>query len=326
MTIDRILPLTQDKLFTFLLKRFQHLRGRKKVFVTEKSYILIIGDAPVMLLSHMDTVHTTPVQTVCRSANGNILMSPQGIGGDDRCGIYALLEIYRKAKTKPYLLFTCDEEIGGFGAERFVRDIKNGQLPEKLETLKLLVEIDRKGKNDAVYYDCDCPELEKYIATKGYQTQFGSFSDISIVAPAIGIAGVNLSSGYYNAHTLHEYIVISELENTITKVLEIVNDSIKNTFPSYKYKQREISNIWDYYGTGRYHSLYGTSVYDNLSLVPADISVELAQKYEMLLDIYDPRELEYFRMTYGDEIIDELYEEEYGDYKDVYKPEPIKPV
>ena len=59
--------------------------------------------------------------------------------------------------------------------------------------------------------------------------------------------------------------------------------------------------------------MYGTSVYDNLSLVPADLSIELTQKYEILLDIYDPRELEYFRMTYGDEIINELYEEEFGD-------------
>ena len=116
---------------------------------------------------------------------------------------------------------------------------------------------------------------------------------------------------------------MSELENTIAKVLDIINESIKDTFPSYKYIQRQISQVWNYYDTGRYHSLYGSSVYDNLSLVPTDLSIELTQKYEMLLDIYDPRELEYFRMTYGDEIISELYEEEYGDYEKVYKPEPV---
>ena len=39
-------------------------------------------------------------------------MSPQGIGGDDRCGVFALQSIYAAAKKKPWLLFTCDEETG----------------------------------------------------------------------------------------------------------------------------------------------------------------------------------------------------------------------
>ena len=312
MTIDHILPLTQNELFSCLAKYFKHQKDQK-IFVTKKSYILVKGKAPIMLVAHLDTVHKKPVQTICRSEDGNILMSPEGIGGDDRCGVYALLEVYRKAEIKPWLLFTCDEEIGGCGAEHFCKDFRDNQFPNEVKAIKLIVEIDRKGSKDAVYYDCDCPELEAYIATKGFQTDFGTFSDICLISPTMGIAGVNLSSGYYNAHTQHEYIVMSEIESTIAKVLEIIRESTKDTFPSYKYIQRQLSNVWDYYGTGRYHSLYGTSVYDNLSLVPTDLSIELTQKYEMLLDIYDPRELEYFRMTYGDEIIGELYEEEYGD-------------
>ncbi len=47
--------------------------------------------------------------------------------------------------------------------------------------------------------------------------------------------------------------------------------------------------------------------------VPYDLPIEQAQKYEMLLDIYMEKDLEYYRMTYGDEIIDQLYEEEFGD-------------
>ena len=146
-------------------------------------------------------------------------MSPQGIGGDDRCGVYALVKSYELSPVKPYLLFTTDEETGAKGAKTFVKCLD--QLPE-LKELKLIIEIDRRGRNDAVYYDCDNPDIEEYINSKGFVTDYGTFSDISVIAPALGIAAVNLSSGYYNAHQLHEYINRAELEATITKVVEIV--------------------------------------------------------------------------------------------------------
>lgn len=314
MTIDCILPLTQNELFSCLAKFFKRQKNQK-VFAVKKSYILVEGNAPIMLVAHLDTVHKTPVQTICRSEDGNILMSPEGIGGDDRCGVYALLEVYRKAETKPWLLFTCDEEIGGYGAEHFCKDFRDNQFPNELKTIKLIIEIDRKGSQDAVYYDCDCPELETYITTKGFQTDFGTFSDICLISPTMGIASVNLSSGYYNAHTLHEYIVMPEIENTITKVSEIVSESTADTFPVYKYKEHKRNKFysfpnttWNKWETNMFINPYGAS-YE----VPYDLPIEQAQKYEMLLDIYMEKDLEYFRMTYGDEIIDQLYEEEFGD-------------
>ena len=138
-----------------------------------------------MLLAHLDTVHKEPVKHICRTENGNILMSPQGIGGDDRCGVYALTAVYEQSQVKPWLLFTCDEEIGGVGAEAFCAKHKAGKTPKELDEMKLLIEIDRKGRNDAVFYDCDNPEFEKYITGKGFETEWGSFSDISYVAPEL---------------------------------------------------------------------------------------------------------------------------------------------
>ena len=72
-------------------------------------------------------------------------MSPQGIGGDDRCGVYALSKIYGQSSRKPWLLFTCDEEVGGIGAHVFCEDHAKGKLPESLSNLKFLIELDRKG-------------------------------------------------------------------------------------------------------------------------------------------------------------------------------------
>ena len=230
MQFENYLYPTQENLFRLLKNNHKgHIAASKK-----KLFLLVKGTAPVLLVAHLDTVHKDPVKTICRSDDGNILMSPEGIGGDDRCGVYALETVYEKSEEKPWILFTCDEEIGGFGAEDFALNFKNEELPEALKTIKLIVEIDRKGANDAVYYSCDCPELETYMETKGFQTAQGSFSDISIIAPVMGIAAVNLSSGYYNAHTQHEYINREELNSVIQRTIEIVAEATQETFPVYK--------------------------------------------------------------------------------------------
>ena len=226
---DFIYP-TQKKLFKQLCKKY-----KEQSLACKGNFLLVKGVAPVMLISHLDTVHEEPVSCICKSSDGNIWMSPQGVGGDDRCGVYALATIYDLADKKPWLLFTCDEEIGGLGAQMFCKAHALNKLPSELDELKFLVEIDRRGRNDAVYYDCDNPEFEDYIFGKGFVTAHGSFSDISFIAPELGVAAVNLSSGYYNAHSRHEFINRSELETTIEKVCEMVADAALDDFPTVKY-------------------------------------------------------------------------------------------
>ena len=52
----------------------------------------------------------------------------------------------------------------------------------------------------------------------GFQTAFGSFSDISILAPKLDLAAVNLSTGYYNAHRVNEFVRLDEVEKLIGRV------------------------------------------------------------------------------------------------------------
>ena len=229
MEILQYITPAQPELFAMLARRFQD------AVVKEGSYILVQGEAPVMLVAHLDTVHKEPVKTVCFSSDRNILMSPEGIGGDDRCGVYALCSVYEAAEYKPWLLFTCDEEVGCIGADDFAGDYFKKLIPFDLSFLKMVIEVDRKGKDDAVYYECDNREFEDYITSKGFVTAHGSVSDISYVAPALGVAAVNLSSGYYNAHTQHEYVNLAEIHTTIAKIQEIVDESMSDAVPAFEY-------------------------------------------------------------------------------------------
>jgi len=269
-----------------------------------------------MLLAHLDTVHNEPVKTICKSGDGNIIMSPQGIGGDDRCGVYAIITAYRKSTVKPWLLFTCDEECGGKGADAFATDYINGHLPKKLDRIKFLVEIDRKGNKDAVYYDLDNPEFEAFIEQYGFETDYGSYSDICDVAPALGVAAVNLSSGYYQAHTQHEYINRKELEHTTQKVIEIVADSLKDDVPQFEYieevKYRYSKLGYRYYYDQCKLDIGITEEEDNE--VPDDVPAKYALAYEDLLYVYKKSELEEVRQIYGNEVLVELYEDAYGPF------------
>ena len=312
--LENFLKLTQEELFNQLCKKY-----RSNAVIHKGGYILVPGKAPVMLIAHLDTVHKKAVDCICKSASGNILMSPQGIGGDDRCGVYALVNIYEAAEIKPWLLFTCDEEIGGIGAEMFVEDYSKSKA-KSLNKLKLLIEIDRRGSRDAVYYDCDNPEFEAYITSKGFTTEYGSFSDISVIAPELGVAAVNLSSGYYNPHTLYEYINRKHINAVILSVINIIAESVHSDFPRYKYiecakKFRGFSagfDMWD--SEDKTTPLFETKSQDYS--IPSDLPSSLINIYTDLLELYTRRELEYYREKYGNSFIYQLYYDEFDSFLD----------
>lgn len=286
LTLNQILMTTQAGLSSMLAVHYP------KAVVCQGQYILVPGDLPILLVAHLDTVHKTPVKHICQSEDGLILMSPEGIGGDDRCGVYALVTLYDSApkEGKPWLLFTCDEETGAHGAYQFSEDFFDGLLPPDIARLKLLIELDRKGERDAVYYECENPDLENYITSKGFETAWGSFSDISVLAPDLGIAAVNLSVGYYNAHTQHEYINLKHLEATIARVKGILHDVADSSFSRYAY-MTDTASQW----------IWGEPL------------TTPKEQRTALLEIYPPEELDAIQSEMGDTGIRMLYEDALAD-------------
>ena len=307
--LEKFLKPTQKKLYEMIRQMY-----KGHTLCCKKKFVLVYGEAPVMLVAHMDTVHDEPVKDICTTQDGNILMSPQGIGGDDRCGVYALVNAYDAAEKKPWLLFTCDEEIGGIGADSFCNKHEAGKLPKELDDLKLIIEIDRRGSEDAVYYSCDNKDFEAYITSKGFRTASGSFSDISYIAPELGVAAVNLSSGYYNAHTKHEYINRQQLDAVIARVNDIVAEATQPDFPKYKYVERKVTilrRVFPYANDSSWWKTDKTDVVPTLHTeIPKDLPVKYKTMYDELLDYYELTDLEAYREMYGNEVIEEIYRNE----------------
>lgn len=210
LTFETILRSSQKR-----LKRLLHneLRYYGYNVDSRNGFLYASGSVPVMLVAHLDTVHREPVRTICYSSNKMTIMSPEGIGGDDRAGVYMILQIIRGLKC--HVLFCEDEEIGGVGAEAFA---SSGIQPD----VNYIVEVDRRGSNDAVFYSCSNCDFTEFVCGFGFEEALGSFSDISVIAPRLGIAAVNISSGYYNEHTLHEYIDLSAVQNNVNRLCSMI--------------------------------------------------------------------------------------------------------
>ena len=241
--------LTQAELKDILAEKL--VKAGYDNVVNENGYLYAKGEIPVLLTAHMDTVHNKRIKNFIETEkNGeHHLASPEGIGGDDRCGIYMILDIIKENKCS--VLFCEDEEKGGIGSRRFTVS----KHIEDLKKLKYMIELDRAHSKDAVFYQCDNKEFTKFICDNtGYKESFGSFSDISTLAPVAEVAAVNLSCGYYNAHTSNEYVIIEEMLDTIDVVknlLKVECDQFKYIRKQYSYGQYSFGSKFDNWRSGR---------------------------------------------------------------------------
>ena len=215
---EKICRMSQKDLKKYVTKELNKTHSK---IINNDGYVYAQGTFPVLLVAHLDTVHIKLPKTILYDKNMGIMSSPQGIGGDDRCGVYMIFEVLKKYNCS--VLFCEDEEIGCVGAEKFTKT----KFAKKLE-FNYIIEFDRKGNNDAVFYDCDNPEFEEFITKDFYKSAWGSFSDISVLAPFLGCAAVNLSCGYYNAHTTNEYVVLPEMQKSIKEACKILERTTEN--------------------------------------------------------------------------------------------------
>lgn len=205
--------------------------------VLGSDFIYASGDIPVLLVAHVDTVFHMQPDEIYYDKKKQVMWSPQGLGADDRAGVAGILRLLSMGY-KPHVLFTDKEEKGGAGAASAVKSLSKDNKPK----VNFIIQLDRRGVNDAVFYDCDNRDFAKLIKSFGFEERDGSFSDISILCPSWGIAGVNLSIGYLREHREVETFFIDAWNSVINKVAKILDHaSISNE--QYEYIEMQIPNV-----------------------------------------------------------------------------------
>lgn len=233
---EKICRMSQKSLKNHVKKKLQM---RYEEVIVDDGFVYAQGSFPVLLVAHLDTVHSKLPNMILYDKDQNTVSSPNGIGGDDRCGVYMIFEIIKKFNCS--VLFCEDEEDGGIGANKFVKT----DLARTLD-FNYIIEFDRANANDAVFYSCDNYDFEKFITRDFYKINYGTYSDICDIAPVIGCAAVNLSCGYYKAHTKDEYVVLSDMENSIKAACDILARTTQND--KFEYVEYFEYDTWNGYG------------------------------------------------------------------------------
>lgn len=240
---ERICCKGQYELKEWLAKKLESM-GR--TVINEDGYLFSDGEFPVLLTAHMDTVHKKQCTRIkyTKLENGKIAVyEPNGIGGDDRCGIYMILQILKELNCA--VLFCEDEEIGSIGASKFTySDLC--QTLKKENKFKYIIELDRMNSNDAVFYEDDNNDFHSFVTKEFWKTNYGSWSDICELSPALGISSVNLSCGYYNQHTNEEYVVLEEMEDAIKQTIALLKRTDLEAEPFEFIENKYYGYSWEY--------------------------------------------------------------------------------
>ena len=227
-----IVKYTQQELYDYLVSQLKE--AKYKNIKMHKNFLAARGNIPIVLVAHLDTVFpedTRAKMELFYDEKENTFWSPDGLGADDRAGITLILYLLKNTELRPHILFTKGEELYAEGASSASR--------QKMFFGKIsyVIELDRKSINESVFYNCNNNDFKKYINSFGFETNVGSFSDISIICPAWDVAGVNLSVGYVNEHSYKEMFFVEALKITLVKVVKMLVKCPTDTVWFYKEKR-----------------------------------------------------------------------------------------
>ncbi|MCR5163848.1 MAG: hypothetical protein K6C40_07505 [Thermoguttaceae bacterium] len=184
--------------------------------------------------AHMDEVHANRETdyTVVWEEDEIFGYSPktesrQGIGADDKNGIWVALKIMERI---PYIkaAFFVSEEIGCIGSEYVDLGF--------FDNCRFVIECDRRESGDFIYEANDVPLctygfMEAMHASEyGYKPVQGASTDVVMLRKrGLKCCACNLSCGYYDPHTNNEYTRVGELQNCYELVVRACS-TIKKRF------------------------------------------------------------------------------------------------
>lgn len=168
------------------------------------------GEVPKpMLMAHMDTVQPVPPTRIVWQ--GGFVRAPgEGLGADNRAGVYGMVRVIQETNLPLYAMFTTGEETGGIGARR--ASVK--------EDITWLVAMDRDGRNEVVFYDMATDEFKRRILDLlvYHKEAVGTWSDIATMAHRLNRCGVNLNNGGEGQHTKDDTLDVGYLEYAVYSV------------------------------------------------------------------------------------------------------------
>ena len=204
------------------------------------------------LLAHMDQIETNKGAYRVYESNGvfyglhKLDGSRCGLGCDDANGICVALQMLEVLPDLK-VIFTTEEELGAKGA------IEACFNTDFLYNIRYFLQADRRGSSDLITHtncidvvtDEFISDLKPIMTKYGYSENTGTFTDVGELVENVKVCGVNISCGYYSEHTSNEYCKISELENCLNFIYEIL--TTLNSEKQYHIEINRYSSNYSYY-------------------------------------------------------------------------------
>lgn len=196
------------------------------------------------VVSHTDTVHSLDtinvVQEYLPNTQGEIKLAlkaynnmdePTGIGGDDKCGVFACLSLLEMVPNLKVAFFV-SEEIGCVGSlqadKSFFENVGYAiqfDAPENWMVTQFCYGQTLFDDEGDFYQKCE-PHLKEYMPN--FVLQSHPYTDVYSLRKRFDFSCINFSCGYYNYHTRNEYVVVEDLYNSILLGQKMI-ESLGNT-------------------------------------------------------------------------------------------------
>ena len=185
------------------------------------------------VISHTDTVHNIDTinvrEEMLNNAQGEEKLSykayndegnPTGIGGDDKCGVFACLTLLQELPNVKAAFFV-SEETGCHGSlkasEEFFANVGYGiqfDAPENWMVTERCFGQVLFDRDSEFFESCD------KVLTEGMDQNYMEYmvhpyTDVYALRGKFNFSCINISIGYYNYHTRHEYVVVEDVFNGI---------------------------------------------------------------------------------------------------------------
>lgn len=214
----------------------------------------------IVLSAHMDQVETNGqavhfYQEKTKIIGYNKDYEQTSLGADDKNGIWIILKALEHNKDTNFII-SVGEEVGCKGMDELEKD----KVLDRIKEDSICLVLDRKGFGEVLDRGstgpyCNtlaqvlCNFWNQYYQEEVFKVSSGTLSDTSRLCKHC--ESVNVSVGYYKAHSEYEYTDYDELVSTKDMVIEALNNfvyypcPVKTYYRESYYAKHEDYNDYD---------------------------------------------------------------------------------
>lgn len=213
-------PSGQEKKMRKFVKRMAMQRGG--IVVQDNGNLYVTkgeSDTYPCICAHLDQVQDNHSKDFTVYEHDDVIFAysakskaQQGLGADDKNGIWIALELLEQLDVLKCAFFV-GEEVGCVGSSKanmeFFKDVRYCIQPDRKNGHDLITDISGKICSDDFLASIG---YEAY----GYKPTYGLLTDVkTLCEKGVGVSCINISCGYYNPHTDEECTSWSELCNAL---------------------------------------------------------------------------------------------------------------